>query len=482
MSLSRPIPALLALAALLPAADQAPVAPTIDDKVKALEQQVKLLIRKGEVAEEVAKAADDKAKALVKDSDLVFKWKFYTQARATAAANATDNRGSGQDYYASSAANGSESEALRLSLRRVRLTVEARSKNDYFALATLKADGIGTSGTGNTNSASTLLHQAYIGKTFGAADNYQHEVKFGLDKAFNSESTISNSNQLLAADRAVGTILGSQREIGIAYQFRTPFLRAGLDIQDNANLSRNASEPTPVGNNANSNTGNYGGKPTPFTSIRIEGSPGADYLPAKKAESFVGAYGTEILFGFDYQNSGRTYAVSNESRQYHIFGPDVLVHWDNLTFLAEYRASHLGRSATEGSFAADEIDGLNGRHWDAQAGYVLPLDLPFKIEPALRLSVIDWATDIEEQSRWGVNSSRDNNTINPGSLLSQGSLTKGAIQGGSTNLGSGNEIDLGVNFYWSGHTNKTQLTYQSWKAEAGDGAAQAVIVQHQVTF
>jgi len=60
MNLSRPLPLLLVLAATLPAADQPTAAPTVEDNLKALEQQVKLLVRKAEIAEEVAKAAEER--------------------------------------------------------------------------------------------------------------------------------------------------------------------------------------------------------------------------------------------------------------------------------------------------------------------------------------------------------------------------------------------------------------------------------------
>lgn len=475
MSLTRPIPALLLLAAVLPAAEPTAV-PTLEERVKALDQQVRLLQRKAEVAEEVAKAADDKLKAAVKPSDLVFKWKAVIQARAVAGASADAANGDGQDYFASTNANGSESESLRLGLRRARLTIEARSKDDWFALATIRADSVGTSGTTSTGAAAVGLYAAYVGKTFKHGD-YEHDVKLGVDQFYSNWSTISASTGLFAGDRSVGVITGnsSQREAGLNYQFRSPILRAGFDIQDNSNLTRTATN-TP-------SSGNYDRKPTPFTSLRIEGAPGADYLPARKQESYVGAFGTEVVFGLDYQNSGRTYAVANEERQFHIFGPDLLIHWDNLTFLAEYRLSHLGRSATAGTLANSEAESLDGRHWNAQAGYVLPLeDLPLKIEPALRFAVTDWATDLDERSQWGTNGSRDNNAYNPNTFLAQTKLKKGELEDGTTSLGSGRQVDVGVNLYWNGHANKTQISYQAWKAEEGEGVARAILVQHQVQF
>jgi len=479
MSLTRPIPALLLLAAVLPAAEPTP-APTLEERVKALDQQVRLLQRKAEVAEEVAKAADDKAKAAIKPSDLTFKWKAVVQGRATVGASAATVAGDSHDYFTTPAAavNGRDSEASRFALRRIRLNLEARSKEDTFALVTLRSDNVGTSGQTSTGGASAVLYQGFIGKTFKSGD-LEHDLRFGLDQPYTNWSSISTSTDIFAGDRPVGTVIGNQREIGLGYQFRSPVFRGGFDIQDNSNLTRNATT-------SGASSGNYDRRPTPFTSFRIEGSPGAEYLPARKQHSYVGAYGTEVLVGFDYQNSGRTYAIADEVREFQILGPDVLAHWDNLTFLAEYRVSRLNRQDTRGSAitnSSSQESTLVGNHWNAQVAYTLPIDdLPFKIEPAFRFARTDWAANRDEKSSWGANGSRDNNVFNPNNFLSSGTWTKAALESGTQNLGSGNQIDLGVNFYWSGHTNKTQVSFQRWVAENDDASAQAVIVQQQVTF
>lgn len=468
------------LASLL-AADP-PTNAELQQKIDELDQQIRILGRNAELAKEDAEATAAKAKAAIKPADFQVKIKGYLQGRATVGASATNggsaaNAGDKQDYYSTNpvaAGAGQESDDLRLAFRRVRLSAEVKTGNDWFGLITLRSDNLSTNGTTSANSSGNpaiTLYQAYFGKTF-KSDSVEHEIKFGLDKIYNNDSSISSAAGLLAVDRPLATLLSSQREVGLGYFFRLPFLRAGVEIQNNANLARST---TP-------STANFDRKPGIAKSFRIEFSPGAEYLPAKKQESYVGAIGTELLVGFDYQNSGKSYAISNEERILTVFGPDLLLHHDNLTFLAEYRYSKLERDATTGNLAAAQNNSLGGQHWDAQVGYVLPLDLSFKIEPAIRYSHIDWSKENDERSSWGVNNARDNNVIAPTSLLAQAGLTDAALSNGTTNLGSGNEIDIGVNLYWNGHSNKTQLTYISWDAEHGDGRAAAFVAQHQIQF
>ncbi len=451
----------------------------LEQRIADLDQQLRILARNSELAKEQAEADAAKAKSAVKDGDLQIKLKGYVQGRATLGASADTSAGAGQDYYAANNAGSDESETARLAFRRIRLSAELRSRNDWFGLLTLRADNIGTSGTTSANSTgnpAVTIYQAYIGKTFNAG-GFEHDLKFGLDKIYNNDSTISSSAGLLALDRPLATLLSSQREIGVQYQFRAPFLRAGADIQDNSNLSRTVATGNPT-------SGNYSHRPVPATSLRVEIAPGADYLPTKKQESYVGAYGTQALLGFDWQDSGKSYAVANEARKLQLFGPDLLIHHDAITFLAEYRWSRFDRTQTAGApFVANEADHLSGRHWNAQIGYAIPVDLGFVIEPALRYSRIDWSTANDERSAWGTNSARDNNVTTPTGLLgSTSALTNTGLDSGSTNLGSGNEIDVGLNLYWNGHANKTQLAYTSWTAESGEGRAHAFVVQHQVTF
>jgi len=422
--------------------------------------------------------------------DFTLKVKGVIQARATVGAKATDNRGESQDFYSangldaipsSAAYTGTESEVARFGLRRVRIGFEAANTTGWFANTTIRAEPVELSGTAANSGVGLALYYAFIGKRF-KTEIVEHELKIGLDKPFHNEGSISSSNQLFGLQRSAAAIEDFQRSPGIAYKISAPFLRAGVDLQNATNTTRTATIPSTTGNNTANNSGNYDQKPTPFYSFRIEFAPGADFMPTKKTESWAGEEGTHLLFGFGYQNSGNTYAVANEKRSLSVMGPDILAHWNGLSFLAEYRISKLERESTTTPFGSGEAESIAGSVWGAQVGYAIPMESGLVIEPALRYSVLDMSKDQEERSQWGLNGSRDNALANPSSYLTQTGLTNAGIAGGSSNLGSGNQFDLGMNLYWNGHKNKTQIGYMKWTAEKGDGQASAIYIQQQVTF
>lgn len=422
--------------------------------------------------------------------DLSLKVKGVIQARATLGADATTNQGAGQDFYGTAGAggspnpaatSGSDSEDVRFGIRRARLTLEAKNSTGWFANTTIRADSIELSG-GNNNSQPLQIYYAYIGKTF-VSETVEHQLKFGLDKPFHNQASISSSTQLFGVTRPVAPVIDFQREPGISYRVAAPFLKAGVDVQNGTNINRAATPPSPVGPNTNGNSGNYDETPSPFMSFRIEASPGAKYMPVKKLESWAGAEGTHALLGFEWQNSGNSYAVVNEERNVTVMGPDLLLHHNGWSFLAEYRWNQLDRESTGASDLANtEASAIDGQNWGVQVGYALPLENGLVIEPAIRFSVTDLDDSIDENSSWGLNGTRDNNTGSSANLLTQTGLTNAGIAGGSANLGSGSQFDIGVNLYWNGHANKTQIGYMMWTAEAGPAEASAFYVQQQVTF
>ncbi len=411
--------------------------------------------------------------------DLQLKIKGYVQARATLGASAATNNGTDQDYYSNSVpglpaavpANvaGSESQPLTFGIRRIRLTFEGTNSTGWFSNVTLRDEPIELSGNASGNNTPVSIFLAYIGKRF-KSDTIEQEIKIGLDKPFNSDSTIASNQLLFGVERSVSTLIAFQREPGVAYKVSAPFLRAGVDVQNGTNTSRSAPSAA---------SGNSDARPSLFTSARIEASPGAAYMPAKKTESWCGADGTQAVLGFDYQNSGHSYAVTDQERMMTVYGPDLLIHMKGLTFLAEYRWTRIHEQST--GAAAGDVD-INGHNWGAQAGYAFILDNGLVIEPALRYSVMNFDASQDERSSWGLNSSRDNAVGNMASVLTTGNLTNANLASGAANLGSGGQIDAGLNLYWNGHANKTQIGYLRWTAEAGDADASAFYVQQQVTF
>ena len=411
--------------------------------------------------------------------DLQVKIKGYVQARATVAASATAADGSDVDYYSNivpssatppsvTSAPGSESEVVRFGIRRIRLTFEATNSTGWFSNVTLRDEPIELSG-GNNNNFGVTIYQAFIGKIFRTND-LEHSLKFGLDKPFHDESSIGSTALLFGVDRPISTLLTFQREPGIAYKLSAPFLRIGGDLQNGTNVNRSAGTAT---------SANYDARPSPFMSFRIEVSPGEDMMPKKKTESYLGAQGNELLLGGDWQNTGRSYAVADQQRQMTVYGPDLLWHLNGLTMLAEFRWSRLNEEATGGAATNEKID---GRHWGAQAGYAFITPMGIVIEPALRYSVMNFDHSQDEQSSWGLNTTRDNAVGNMANVLSTPGLTSANLASGVANLGSGAQWDVGINLYWNGFANKTQIGYQRWSSEAGEADASAFYVQQQVMF
>jgi hypothetical protein len=80
------------------------------------------------------------------------------------------------------------------------------------------------------------------------------------------------------------------------------------------------------------------------------------------------------------------------------------------------------------------------------------------IEPAARFGIID------------LNKDNKNETAPYGNL-----------QTGDDGQ-SGKQTDIGVNFYWAGHSNKTQIEFENWKAESGSAKAEIFRLQHTLAF
>ena len=408
--------------------------------------------------------------------DLVIKPKAQIQVRAQFGAGASNT--AGDDFNIYNGATG-DTESVRFSIRRARFGAEAKNSTGWFGVFQIRAGervdagarstyiasvtptvvggavtGVTTT-TGDyaTNKTRTAeLYYANIGKTW-KQDSFEVEVRGGLDKPFNGESSISSSNFLFPMDRP-NAAWTEYRDTGIgAKVFVAEMVRVGFDVQNGT---------TTLSPDANSEAAGL------FTSFRLELSPGKDFMPAKKTESFYGSEGHHLVLGFDYQNDdGRLTTVSGASApagndattSVSTLGPDLLYHFNGLTALADLR---MRTTKVENSVGASPDD-VKGQVWTIQAAYAVPLEAGFAIEPAARFSKIDLNKDNDEEGP------------NP---FNQGEYRTGQ---------SGTEFTIGINAYWNGHANKTQLAYTSWKGEdaaAGADAADAHVItlQQQVTF
>lgn len=206
-----------------------------------------------------------------------------------------------------------------------------------------------------------------------------------------------------------------------------------------------------------------------FYAARVEWNGTGDFKNTKWQESYAGAEGKGITIAAELganlndrvAASGFTGAAGGIDTL--VYGIEALLHMDALTALVEYRA--VSRAITLDSGAdADDVDSTA---FVVQAGYAFPLAGGTVLEVAGRFALVDLATDIDgDSANYGANS--------------VGLTTM------PDNAGSGQIIDLGVNWYIKGHNNKMGLMVELWEGEenaAGDSpSATAIRLQHQLTF
>ncbi len=407
--------------------------------------------------------------------DLVIKPKAQLQLRAQFGAAGTNT--AGQDVNIYNGAQG-DTESARFSVRRARFGAEAKNSTGWSAVFQIRAgeradagarstyvSGVTTTTTGTPITAVTTttttgdistnktrnaeLYYANVAKVF-KSDGFDIDIHMGLDKPFNGESSISSSGYLFPMDRPIAHFI-EYRDTGIGTKaLIADSVRVGFDVQNGT---------TTISPDANSDAAGL------FTSARIEFAPGKDFMPAKKMESWAGAEGHHLVIGFDYMNdAGKLQSVSAANDQklsVMTIGPDILYHFNGLTAMADLR---MRTTKTENSVGATPDD-VKGQVWTIQAAYAIPMEMGFAIEPAIRFSKIDLNKDVDQEG---------------GAPFNQGEYRTGA---------SGKEFTFGVNAYWNGHANKTQLAYTSWTGEEGataatgdKGKAHVITLQHQVTF
>ncbi len=412
--------------------------------------------------------------------DLKLKVKGQVQVRGQFGAQATTAGtptvgGKDADFYNGYTA-GAKSDQARFSIRRARIAVEAKNDTGWSAQITIRggegvdAGGAPAKGDGDRP---VSLYYAYIAKAW-KLEPVEIELRAGLDKPFTSESSISSSTYALPSDRPTAYLVDMNRAPGLGVKVTSDYVTAGFDVQNNSN------NPNPSGTAATANTGSAtGGEGSTnglYYSARIEASPGAEYKPARKQESYAGAPGTHIVIGLEYLTQAdantavaapapnTTNKVNQQTRV--VFGPDLLVHYDGLTALVDYKLTSVDQeNADFNSDTAGNQNEMKGTALSFTAAYAFPMEAGFVVEPAARYSMIDLNTDEKEV--------RGQPALNAGEFRPQ--LSNDAN-------GSADEITVGVNLYWNGHKNKTQLAYSMYTAEKGDGEASVFTVQHQLTF
>ena len=420
--------------------------------------------------------------------DLSIKPKAQIQARAQLGAGGTGANGDEWNIY--SGAYG-QNDPMRLSLRRARFGASAKNTTGWDAEFLIRtgerADaGAAPNGAGQggaTANQPVTLYYANIGKAF-KTDALEHRIHLGLDKPFNAESTISSTTFMFPNDRAVSNLIEFRGPI-VGYTLKQEMFKVGFDLGNGGNWSNFSQAglgdingtaggvygPSSQGVNTSTET-----KPGTFVSGRIEFAPSADFMPAKKAESFAGAEGRHLVFGFDIQSDQKDQvsttvaagAVPARSvrQTTTMYGPDVLLHFNAISAVADYRVVDTRQSVDGGTAANNSAaDNATGYAYDLRFGYAIPMETGMVIEPAIGYGVANLNKNLDE-----------------------GSISKFANGEWQAGRVSGSQIELGVNLYWNGNANKTQIAYTKWKGEENSVAggekpeAHVLTIQQQVTF
>ncbi len=400
----------------------------------------------------------------IKDDVVSLKLKGNVQFRASLMNDASAE--DGEDFDPLRGTYGQPAEAVRFDIRRARVGFEAKM-GEWSGNITIRAEKNDNAAAANGGRV-VQLYYANIARDFKVGD-MTHQLRLGLDKSFHAESAQSSSTFLFATDTIVSEKV-EERGVGIGYRLNMPFLHFGLDLHNNSTGAKD-NDANDIANGTSNGM---------FYSGRIEFAPGADFMPEKRAESYTGKEGTHLVIGLDVQmDAGNLNAGNNTTagfeygkRDTFTWGPDVLFHWNGLTAKAEYR---MRKTSTEDTNTAGGVVGatntvdVDGTFWDIQAGYAIPMDT-FVIEPAIGFGVLDSDKDADS-----FGTAAANNAALP-------AVQHFGYGAGTDNGGDGTTINIGVNFYWNGHDNKTQISFQNWKAEEGDADANIIRIQQQLNF
>lgn len=421
----------------------------------------------------------------ITDEGFSLTFKGQIQARMDFGAGGTNEAGAGvtngAEAYDPLRGVTGDADLFRFDFRRVRLGLEAKYGDGWQGNFVLSSEKNDVSESGK-NSRAVNLYYAYITKTIKDGD-LTHVFRGGLDKIFNNDSIISSSSALMPNDRPTQA-LTSYRNLGLGYRLLAPIFDIGVDVMNNTSGAK------PTGANENSSTDNANTRNGFTVAGRFEVAPSSEMMitPDKRKESYLGKAGTGIVFGIEVQaernrleaaaagTSGigsslapgavlggtNPYVVRNNT----VWGPDVLVHWDALTFLAEWRAGKTSRMQYNDAGQDSRLDDVPLVFWSVQAGYAFPVG-SMVLEPALRYSVMDMNRNVENYANYcqGFDYG-DVNYKNGNSLQDM----------------SGRQLEIGVNLYEKGTSCKTQLEYLNWHGESGNGSAHMFILQQQFTF
>lgn len=342
-------------------------------------------------------------------------------------------------------------------LRRFRPIFKGSYQDKWLFSLALAADQWGRTGATGT----ITLDHGWLGVKYECGLGLKHQTTWGKQQSdFNSAG--ARTAACLFPTQRPTAVMVNMNALGICHTAKSDSFTVSLAAMSNA------------GDDATAGTTEGEGL---FYAARVEWNGTGDFKNTKWQESYVGAEGKGITVAAELGTNINdkvadadltTAGAQGGSIDTMVYGIEALLHLDALTALVEYRAM----SRSGGLDSGVEADDVDSTAFVVQAGYAFPLAGGTVLEAAGRFAVVDFATDI------------DGDTANYGLNSVQVGATTGVTM--PDVAGSGQIIDLGVNWYIKGHNNKMGLMVELWEGEedaAGDSpSATAIRLQHQLTF
>lgn len=368
----------------------------------------------------------------VKDDDVKLGIGLLIQARAELSDASTT---AGVDY---SPADGTALvDDVDFYLRRARLAFKGTWKDDYTFVLIMRGDDVGKTGAATANVA---FYEGTIGRKF-KGETLSHAIEFGyMAPTYNTSKNVHSSSSYLLVNEPSTALVVTNRNAGIKYHLSAPWLNLFVDVLNNSgDDAANAGEGATAADKSGEGL---------WTSARVHISPEGDWKIDKPQESWAGKEGKGVMVAVDVAQNDKDNTSATESTDVMGYGVDVVFHLDGLSALAEYRVAD-----TETYTSAATTADFKSEAWRVQAGYAFPMG-DTVLEPAVRVSSYDANDKVDSTAPFGTNDS-------------------GA---------SGDQWEIGLNWYLHEHKNKLQLTYLSWEAEDGNADASIVRAQWQLSF
>ncbi len=349
----------------------------------------------------------------------------------------------GDEYRVQGAIAGGENDPIDFSIRRARLYMSFKYGSNWKGQFAINADNVDTVDANNNGKGANRAVQirfAWLERAFDLGDGMSTAITFGLNKPYQnpSDAGMSSSREVFPNGNAAAGYL-APRGVGVGLRFNHPMFLLAADVQNN-----DQAHNTTLASASLAETEGF------YYGIRGEFSFSPDWFIKKRAESFVGKEGHGLNIGLSYGANTDGVQAANNFRSISAYGVDAMLWLNGLSAYAEFRTGNTENEVISTGVSTD----TDQEFIVLQLAYAFPVGDEV-LEPAIRYQIIDNNTDADEIVNFGNNAETG---------------------------GSGTQIDIGVNYYLSGHDNKLQLSLSLWESEEGDGDATIIRLQHQINF